>query len=190
MKILIELSRVSAGTVFTDNGGFRLLLGQPNEFPLLQVFGLKATFLSNMRKLIFDASKNNLIKKYIFQARHIPLIPGKEHIVEVGGTHISTASSYSMWNLEGCTYSYIFYKKIKKKDPFFARSHENEKYRPKRTKMSLLLGVRDFGISLKVTFVFNFWPVSIFLYGATSRYSTGCFLKGCSETDLSRPPVI
>ena len=54
MKILIELSRVSAGTVFTDNGGFRLLLGQPNEFPLLQVFGLKATFLSNMRKLIFD----------------------------------------------------------------------------------------------------------------------------------------
>ena len=57
MKILIELSRVSAGTVFTDNGGFRLLLGQPNEFPLLQVFGLKATFLSNRQKLIFDASK-------------------------------------------------------------------------------------------------------------------------------------
>ena len=54
MKILLELSRVSAGTVFTDNGGFRLLLGQPNEFPLLQVFGLKAAFLSNMRKLIFD----------------------------------------------------------------------------------------------------------------------------------------
>ena len=54
MRISIGFSRVSAGTVFTDNGGFRLLLGQPNEFPLLQVFGLKATFLSNMRKLIFD----------------------------------------------------------------------------------------------------------------------------------------
>ena len=54
MRISIGFSRVSAGTVFTDNGGFRLLLSQPNEFPLLQVFGLKATFLSNMRKLIFD----------------------------------------------------------------------------------------------------------------------------------------
>ena len=31
--------------------------------------------------------------------------------------------------------------------------------------MSLLLGVRDFGISLKVTFVFNFWPVAIFFTG-------------------------
>ena len=57
MRISIGFSRVSAGTVFTDNGGFRLLLSQPNEFPLLQVFGLKATFLSNMQKLIFDASK-------------------------------------------------------------------------------------------------------------------------------------
>ena len=54
MRISIGFSRVSAGTVFTDNGGFRLLLSQPNEFPLLQVFGLKAAFLSNMRKLIFD----------------------------------------------------------------------------------------------------------------------------------------
>ena len=43
-----------------------------------------------------------------------------------------------------------------KKDPLIARFDENEKYRPKRTKMSLLLGVRDFGISLKVTFVFHF----------------------------------
>ena len=54
MRISIGFSRVSAGTVFTDNGGFRLLLSQSNEFPLLQVFGLKATFLSIMRKLIFD----------------------------------------------------------------------------------------------------------------------------------------
>ena len=52
-----------------------------------------------------------------------------------------------------------------KKDPFIARSDANETYRPKRTKMSLLLGVRDFGISLKVTFVFNFWPVGIFFTG-------------------------
>ena len=50
MKILIELSRVSAGTVFTDNGGFRLLLGQPNEFPLLQVFGLKSAFFVKYMK--------------------------------------------------------------------------------------------------------------------------------------------
>ena len=49
-----------------------------------------------------------------------------------------------------------------KKGPFIARSDGNETSRPKRTKMSLLLGVRDFGISLKVTFVFNFWPVAIF----------------------------
>ena len=50
-----------------------------------------------------------------------------------------------------------------KKDPLIARSDANETYRPKRSKMSLLLGVRDFGISLKVTFIFNFWPVAIIL---------------------------
>ena len=55
-----------------------------------------------------------------------------------------------------------------KKDPIIARSDENGRYRPKRTKMSLLLGVRDFGISLKVTFVFNFFcTVASFFYGAT-----------------------
>ena len=29
--------RISDGTVFTKNGGFRLFLGQPNEFPIMQV---------------------------------------------------------------------------------------------------------------------------------------------------------
>ena len=29
--------RISDGTVFTKNGGFRLFLGQPNEFPIVQV---------------------------------------------------------------------------------------------------------------------------------------------------------
>ena len=66
--------------------------------------------------------------------------------MELGGLHL---------------FIHILQKKLKK-DPIIARSDENERYRPKRTKMSLLLGVRDFGISLKVTFVFNFWPVAIF----------------------------
>ena len=97
----IPLSRVSAGTVFTDNGGFRLLLGQPSEFPLLQVLVLVLLYKQGAFHL--HIAKNKSIVFFIsFQARHIPLAPGKEHIVEVGGTHISTASSSTMWNLDGC----------------------------------------------------------------------------------------
>ena len=45
------------------------------------------------------------------QARHIPIAPGKEHVVEVGGTHISTASSADMWNLDGfiCCFVIVMY---------------------------------------------------------------------------------
>ena len=96
---------MSAGTVFTDNGGFRLLLGQPSEFPLLQVkffFILDVNFQKQIKLFqLQSASNNSLTFSFSLQARHIPLAPGKEHIIEVGGTHISTASSSSMWNLDG-----------------------------------------------------------------------------------------
>ena len=62
-----------------------------------------------------------------------------------------------------------------KKDPLIARSDANETYRPKRSKMSLLLGVRDFGISLKVTFVFNFWPLAIVFTGPLVDTVQGAF---------------
>ena len=64
-----------------------------------------------------------------------------------------------------------------KKDPFTARSDGNETSRPKRTKLSLLLGVRDFGISLKVTFVFYFWPVAIFFTGPIGDTVKGVFFE-------------
>ena len=35
------------------------------------------------------------------QARHIPVSPGKEHTVELSGTHISTATNPDLWKLEG-----------------------------------------------------------------------------------------
>ena len=37
----------------------------------------------------------------IIQARHIPVSPGKEHTVELSGTHISTATNPDLWKLEG-----------------------------------------------------------------------------------------
>ena len=60
--------------------------------------------------LSVDASHSLMMQVIIvfLQARHIPLAPGKEHFVEVGGTHISTASSSSMWNLEGCVHFNIY----------------------------------------------------------------------------------
>ena len=37
----------------------------------------------------------------IVQARQIPVSPGKEHTVELSGTHISTATNPDLWKLEG-----------------------------------------------------------------------------------------
>ena len=82
--------RISDGTVFTKNGGFRLFLGQPNEFPIMQVTYHICTLAAIFRR-------NNKI----VQARHIPVSPGKEHTVEVSGTHISTATNPDLWKLEG-----------------------------------------------------------------------------------------
>ena len=82
--------RISDGTVFTKNGGFRLFLGQPNEFPIMQVTYHTCTLAAIFRR-------NNKI----VQARHIPVSPGKEHTVELSGTHISTATNPNLWKLEG-----------------------------------------------------------------------------------------
>ena len=82
--------RISDGTVFTKNGGFRLFLGQPNEFPIMQVTYHICTLAAIFRR-------NNKI----VQARHIPVSPGKEHTVELSGTHISTATNPNLWKLEG-----------------------------------------------------------------------------------------
>ena len=121
--------RISDGTVFTKNGGFRLFLGQPNEFPIMQVT-YHMQFLGG---------------KTIVQARHIPVSPGKEHTVELSGTHISTATNPDLWKLEGecekktiCGTHFLSMKKIKMWNTFSfnpCRFDANEKSEARQTWM-------------------------------------------------------
>ena len=82
----LEIFRVSDGSVFTKDAGFKLLLGQADEFPLLQV--------SQMRNLTIQ-------KEDHFQADHISLSPGKKHSVKLFGSHITTSKNPSTWKLDG-----------------------------------------------------------------------------------------
>ena len=93
VKQTLRIFRVSDGSVFTKDAGFKLLLGQADEFPLLQV--------SQMRNLTIQ-------KEDHFQADHISLSPGKKHSVKLFGSHITTSKNPSTWKLDGrllCIYS-------------------------------------------------------------------------------------
>ena len=78
---------MSDGSVFTKDAGFKLLLGQAEEFPLLQVSLLPFTML--------------IILTFHLQADHISLSPGKKHSVKVFGSHITTSRNPSTWKFEG-----------------------------------------------------------------------------------------
>ena len=71
--------------MFNEDAGFRLLVGQNEEFPLLQV-----KYIAKAELSIYDD-----------QARHIPLSPGKRHSVEVSGSRITTSKNPKQWRFEG-----------------------------------------------------------------------------------------
>ena len=71
--------------MFNEDAGFRLLVGQNEEFPLLQV-----KYIAKAKLSIYDD-----------QARHIPLSPGKRHSVEVSGSRITTSKNPKQWRFEG-----------------------------------------------------------------------------------------
>ena len=77
---------MSDGSVFTKDGGFKVLIGQNEDFPLLQV-----SFTNDLR----HSKMKNL------QANHISLSPGKTHSVKVFGSHITASTKKSLWKLEG-----------------------------------------------------------------------------------------
>ena len=72
------------GSVFTEDAGFKLLLGQTEEFPLLQVS-------------LTQHSRYNLF----CQDKHMSITPGKKHNVEVFGSQITTSRNPSTWKFEG-----------------------------------------------------------------------------------------
>ena len=73
--------------MFNEDAGFRLLVGQNEEFPLLQVKYIAKEYCITLS--IYD------------QARHIPLSPGKRHSVEVSGSRITTSKNPKQWRFEG-----------------------------------------------------------------------------------------
>ena len=109
--------------------------------PIISVLLLKLLILSAIRK-------GKTIRNV--QARHIPVSPGKEHTVELSGTHISTATNPNLWKLEGecekktiCGTHFLSMKKIKMWNTFSfnpCRSDANEKSGARQTWMSVLMG--------------------------------------------------
>ena len=90
--------RVSDGSVFSDDASFQIFVGQAEEFPLLQA-------PTNPIAAFVNCTVNSCLLAnggcFIFQARHLPVSPGKKHTVEVSGSHLTTSKNPASWKFEG-----------------------------------------------------------------------------------------